>query len=67
MNGNVFECFYKQGNKQQYAKTVEALEGYAKRTLRFPEDFASLFAPEASEPVVEKPVDPPRDTLPLTR
>ena len=37
MNGNVFECFYEQCNIRQYAKTEGALEGYAKRTLRFHE------------------------------
>jgi hypothetical protein len=59
MNGNVFECFYEQSDKRQYAKIIEGLREYAKRTFRFPKDFASLFAPEASEPVAEKPVDLP--------
>ena len=57
MNGHVFECYFEQGDKRQYARTVEALEGYAKKNLKFSEDFASLFAFEASEPAIEKPSD----------
>ena len=56
MNGHVFECYFEQGDKRQYARTIEALEGYAKKNLKFSEDFAS-FAFEASEPVIEKPSD----------
>ena len=58
---------FEQGNKRQYSKTIEALEGYAKKNLKFSEDFASLFASEASEPVIENPVDLPQNTLPPTR
>lgn len=61
MNGHVFECAFEQGDKRQYAKTVEALEGYAKKNLKFSEDFASLFAFEPTEPTIEKPVDLPPD------
>lgn len=57
MNGHVFECAFEQGDRRQYAKTIEALEGYAKKNLKFSEDFASLFASEASEPTIEKPAD----------
>ena len=57
MNGHVFECFNEQGNKRQYAKTVKALGGYAKKNLQFPDDFATLFALEASYPVIEKTPD----------
>ncbi len=57
MNGHVFECAFEQGDKRQYARTLEALEGYAKKNFKFSEDFASLFAPDASEPVIEKPAD----------
>ena len=31
----------------------EALDGNAKKNLKFPEDFAQLFALEASRPVME--------------
>jgi hypothetical protein len=61
MNGHVFECSFEQGDKRQYAKTVEALEGYAKKNIKFSEDFASLFALEASEPTIEKPLDLPSE------
>ena len=43
MNGHVFECAFEQGDKRQFAKTLEALEGYAKKTLKFSQDFESLF------------------------
>ena len=33
MNGNVFQCFAEQRDRRQYEKTVEALEGYTKKTL----------------------------------
>ena len=56
MNSHVFECYFEQGDKRQYARTLEALDGYAKKNLKLLEDFASLFASEASEPVIEKPV-----------
>ncbi|KAI2499682.1 Reverse transcriptase (RNA-dependent DNA polymerase) [Fragilaria crotonensis] len=61
MNGHVFECAFEQGDKRQYVKTVEALEGYGKKNLKYSEDFASLFAFEPSEPTIEKPVDLPPD------
>ena len=32
MNGLVFKCYFEQGGKRQYARALEALEGYAKRT-----------------------------------
>jgi len=35
MNGNVFKCYEEQTNRQQYAKTLEALESHAKKTLKF--------------------------------
>jgi hypothetical protein len=34
MNGNVFECYEEQSDPRQYTKTVEALEGYVKKTLK---------------------------------
>ena len=33
MNGHVFECYEEQSDRRQYAKTLEALEGYVKKTL----------------------------------
>ena len=57
MNRHVFECFDEQGDKQQYAKSLEALNCHTKKTRKFSEDFASLFAVEASDPIIEKPSD----------
>ena len=64
MNGHVFESAFEQGDKRQFAKTLEALEGYAKKTLKFSQDFESLFDTNPSEPIIEKPVDlPPQHSL----
>ena len=61
MNGNVFECYDEQTDRRQYAKTVEALEGYAKKTLKYAEDLATLFATEMRLPSLEKPMRPGTD------
>ena len=55
MNGNVFQCFLERRDRRQYEKTVEALEGYVKKTLKYHEDIADLFGPEMKNPEVEKP------------
>jgi hypothetical protein len=56
MGGNVFECYKEQTDRQQYTnKTVEALKGHAKKTMKYPEDLASLFATECRLPELEKP------------
>ncbi len=34
LNSNVFECFEEQGERRQYVKTVEALEGNMKKTMK---------------------------------
>jgi hypothetical protein len=44
MNGNVFECHEEQTDRRQYAKTLEALQGYVKKNLKFADDIAPLFA-----------------------
>ncbi|KAI2503212.1 hypothetical protein MHU86_11235 [Fragilaria crotonensis] len=61
MNGNVFECYDEQTDRRQYAKTVEALEGYAKKNLKYAEDLATLFATEMKLPTLEKPMRPGPD------
>jgi hypothetical protein len=61
MNGHTFGCFDEQGDKRQYAKTVEALAQYARKTYKFSEDFASLFATTPTAPIVSKPVPIPLD------
>ena len=58
MNGNVFECYEEQTDRQQYAKTLEALESNAKKTLKFAEDLAPLFAETMTEPTLTLPDDP---------
>jgi hypothetical protein len=40
MNGNDFECYNEQSDRRQYAKSIEALEGYVKKNLDFSEDVA---------------------------
>jgi Zinc knuckle len=58
MNGNVFECFDEHSDRRQFAKTVEALQGYCKKNLRFSEDLAGLFADPMVEPRILPPDDP---------
>jgi hypothetical protein len=58
MNGHVFECFEEQGDRRQYAKTVEALQAYMQKTMRYSEDLKPLFAPAMLLPTVELPVNP---------
>ncbi len=52
MCGNVFECFDEQSTRRQYRKTVEALEGYIKKNLRYSKDMAPLFAETMKTPTV---------------
>jgi hypothetical protein len=61
MNGHTFGCFDEQGDKRQYAKTIKALEQYARKTYKFSEDFASLFATTPTAPIVSKPIPIPKD------
>ncbi|KAI2501022.1 hypothetical protein MHU86_13434 [Fragilaria crotonensis] len=44
MNGHVFQCFEEQSDRRQYAKTIEALDGYVKKNLTYSADMAPLFA-----------------------
>jgi len=55
MNGNVFECFEEQTDRYQYAKTLEALEACARKTLKFAEDLAQLFTEEMEAPALDLP------------
>ena len=61
MNGHTFGCFDEQGDKRQYVKTIEALEQYTRKTYKFSEDFAPLFATTPSMPIVAKPIPIPKD------
>ena len=59
LNGNVFECYEEQGrDRRQYIKTVEALESHAKKTFKYSEDRAPLFATETRLPVLATPPKP---------
>jgi hypothetical protein len=57
MNGNVFECHEEQTDRRQYAKTLEALQGYVKKNLKFADDIAPLFATTMTEPQIVKPIN----------
>ena len=58
MGGNVFECYEEQSDRRQYTKTVEALQGHVKKTMKNPEDLASLFATVCRMPVLIRPPRP---------
>ena len=57
MNGNVFECYEEQSDRRQYAKTLEVLDGYVRKTLKYSEDLAPLFADTMAVPMVDMPDD----------
>jgi hypothetical protein len=61
MNGHVFECYDEQSDRRQYAKTVEALGSHAKKTLKYAEDLAPLFAENMTAPTIDMPEDPGAD------
>jgi hypothetical protein len=58
MNANVFECYEEQSDRRQYSKTLEALESYVKKSLKYSEDMSTLFAETMATPKVGMPVDP---------
>ena len=55
MNGHVFERYEEQLDHRQYAKTMEALEAYAKTNLQYSEDLAALFSAPPKNPTLEEP------------
>ena len=57
MNGNVFECFHEQSDRKQFTKTVEALDEYGKKNLRYSEDLSSLFGDTIVLPTIPEPDD----------
>ena len=61
MNSNVFECYDEQTDRRQYARTLEALDGYVKKGMKYSEDLAPLFAAQMTQPVIEKPTSPGAD------
>jgi hypothetical protein len=67
MNGHMFQCYEEQeGDRRQYAKTVEALGNHAKKTLKYAEDLAPLFAEDIPAPTIAMPEDPGEDQGRLT-
>jgi len=64
MNGHVFECYDEQTDRRQYSKTLEALQEYCKKHLKFAEDLAPLFAVDMYSPVIETPIDLPIEPVP---
>jgi hypothetical protein len=56
MNGHVFECYEEQSDRRQYAKTVESLERYVKKT--FSDDLSRLFATIPKFPTLVRPPEP---------
>ncbi len=61
MNGHVFECHEEQIDPRQYAKTLEALEGHIRKTMRYPEDMAPFFRENMAAPEIERPEKPGPD------
>ena len=55
MNENVFQTLTESGDRRQFTKTLEALERYINKKLRYPGDLKSLYQ-DLSKPVL---VDPP--------
>ena len=58
MNGHVFQCSEEQTDRLQYKTTLEALQSHVKKSLKYPEDLAPLFALTMAEPVIAMPQEP---------
>ena len=58
MNGHVFECYEEQSDRRQYSKTLEALESHVKKSLKYSEDLATLFAETMATPKIDMPTEP---------
>ena len=56
MNGNVFQCFNENENKNQFNKTVEALGEYIAKNMKYAGDMMPL-TKELVLPVIEEPDD----------
>jgi Zinc knuckle len=59
MSGNVFECYEEQTDRRQFAKTIECLDAYSRKTLTYSADLKPLFATKMTTPIIERPVPPP--------
>jgi hypothetical protein len=58
MNGHVFQCSEEQTDRLQYQTTLEALQSHVKKSLKYPEDMAPLFALTMAEPMIDMPQEP---------
>jgi hypothetical protein len=68
MNNNVFECYDEQSDRRQYAKTLEALEGYAKKNLAtIPSEFTQIFLGKHSVNIMSKSLRPRMPEYPFTQ
>ena len=56
MYGNIFQTLAKSGNRRQFTKTVEALELYYNKKLRFTGDLKSLYQ-DLTLPILVEPPD----------
>ena len=54
MNGNVFQCFNENDNKNQFSKTVEALGEYIAKNMKYAGDMMPL-TKELEQPVITEP------------
>ncbi len=54
MNGNVFQCHGEKVDRQQFIKTVKALEEHINKTFEFPQDIA-LICTNFSLPTLSPP------------
>ena len=66
MCGHVFECYEEQDDRRQYAKTVETLDAYARKTLHYSADLAPLFAATMIAPTIERPKNIVKDADAVT-
>ena len=55
MDGIVFERYEELHDRRQCAKTMEALEAYINKNLKYSEDLAPLFANPMANPEIQEP------------
>jgi hypothetical protein len=55
LNGNVFECYEEQNDRRQYAKSLQALEAYSRKSMDGAADLSSLFEDTPTKPTLVEP------------
>ena len=55
MNGSVFQCYEEQDDCRQYAKTLDVLKSHLKKSMKYAEDLAPLFADPMAQPKISLP------------